>query len=158
MAAAVCVGRAMGEANAKKAIQYATLIVFYSFLTDFVLGIFISIFRQYIAEFFTNQEELIDLVASILPLMSIALTQMGLGFTMAGVMRGLGMQGIATWVILFSYYCVSLTTGYLFAFKANIHLNGLWFGIHVGLLAEIFIYISILKFYTNWTKLAYEIN
>jgi flagellin-specific chaperone FliS len=70
MVASVCVGKSMGEGNAKKAILYSTLIALYTFFVNLIIAIFI-----------TDQIDLVTLVSHVLPLMSLALVLMSLSFT-----------------------------------------------------------------------------
>jgi Na+-driven multidrug efflux pump len=81
MVASVCVGKSMGEGNAKKAILYSTLIALYTFFVNLIIAIFITIFKREIAMIFTDQIDLVTLVSHVLPLMSLALVLMSLSFT-----------------------------------------------------------------------------
>jgi MATE family multidrug resistance protein len=73
-------------------------------------------------------------------------------------MRGLGMQMLGTWVVIFSFYGVCLTSAYIFAFAGEMNLKGLWLGVICGLSVQDIIYWFILNYLVNWNKKANDIH
>jgi Na+-driven multidrug efflux pump len=59
----VFVGNSLGEGNPKKAKIYLKLIFFYTFIVLFSGAVLLIIFKHYVVEFFTNEEEIIPLIS-----------------------------------------------------------------------------------------------
>jgi MATE family multidrug resistance protein len=69
--------------------------------------------------------------------------------TLAGIIRGLGLQLKAAIINIFVYYGISLPLCYVLAFKADLGLIGLWIGLPCGLFILGIAYIlMIIK--SNW--------
>ena len=121
----------------------------------------LSSLRAYIPQLFTDDKDVIDLVASLLPLCAAFQLFDALAANCNGILRGLGMQHVGGYVNLFAYYVVSLvppttqfrgpTSPFLFraglltpfqvalpigfgtGFGLHWGLHGLWFGPAIGL-------------------------
>lgn len=74
--------------------------------------ILLSSLRNYIPQLFTNDKDVSDLVANILPICAAFQLFDALAANCNGILRGLGRQEIGGYVNLFAYYAVS-----------NIHLS-----------------------------------
>lgn len=68
----------------------------------------LSSLRNYIPRLFTNDEDVIELVAQVLPLCAAFQLFDSLATNCSGILRGLGRQEIGGYVNLFAYYVVSL--------------------------------------------------
>lgn len=68
------------------------------------------------------------------------------------------MLELATWMVLFAFYFVALPAAYFFAFPLSLGMAGLWWGVVAGAIAEIILYVIILKFFCNWKSLAIKIS
>jgi len=91
------------------------------------------VFRNHWAKLFNNDPEVISLVASILPLVSLFQVMDGLAAVVAGVLRALGLQGTGALLNLVSYYIIGIPMGIYFAFKQDMNLWGLWIGLTIAL-------------------------
>jgi multidrug resistance protein, MATE family len=63
--------------------------------------------RNYIPQLFTNDSDVADMVAKVLPLCAAFQLFDALASNCHGILRGLGRQEIGGWVNLFFYYAVS---------------------------------------------------
>lgn len=90
--------------------------------------------------------------------MCLVLMLHGLAMVQAGAVRGLGMLELATWMVLFAFYFVALPLAYLFAFPVGMSMVGLWWGVVGGSIAEIVLYVVILRFKCDWKRIAIEIS
>ncbi|KAK4183395.1 mate-domain-containing protein [Podospora australis] len=93
----------------------------------------LSTFRYKIPYLFTKDEEVAKIVSEVLPICAVLQLVDSLAAISHGLLRGIGRQGIGGFTNLFSYYLVALpisfSTGWVLGWK----LEGLWFGIAVGL-------------------------
>lgn len=105
--------------------------------TAFAVGVFnvimLSSLRSYIPQLFTSDQEVIDLVAKILPLVAAFQLFDALAACSNGVLRGLGRQEIGGYVQLFCYYAVAMPISMGTAFGLGWRLEGLWAGVATAL-------------------------
>jgi MATE family multidrug resistance protein len=117
--------------------------------------------RDGLADIFTSPEnsaELKPLIMEAYSVDALILILHGLAMVQAGAVRGLGMLELATWMVLIAFYLVALPAAYLFTFPAGLGMVGLWWGVVAGSLAEIALYVVILRFFCNWKTLALKIS
>jgi len=95
--------------------------------------ILLSSLRHYIPLLFTQDQEVRDLVAQVLPLCAAFQLFDALGANANGILRGLGRQEVGGWVQLFCYYVVAMPISMGLAFGAGWKLEGLWTGVAIAL-------------------------
>ena len=95
--------------------------------------ILLSFLRNYIPQLFTNDQGVIDLVASVLPLCAAFQLFDALAANCNGLLRGLGRQEIGGWVNLFCYYVIAMPISFGTAFGLGWQLEGLWSGVALAL-------------------------
>jgi MATE family multidrug resistance protein len=108
-----------------------------AFYAASIVGLFnaalLFTFRNYIPQLFTNDEEVIMLVARVLPLCVAFQLFDALAAVGNGLLRGLGRQEIGGYVNLFCYYVVAMPISFGTAFGLNWNLEGLWTGVAIAL-------------------------
>ncbi|KAL1303556.1 hypothetical protein AAFC00_006926 [Neodothiora populina] len=117
--------------------------------------ILLSSTRHYIPKLFTNDPDVIELTAKVLPLNAAYQLFDALAALCNGILRGLGQQEIGGYVNLFAYYVIAMPISFGFGFGLHWDLYGLWAGpaIALGIVAGVegwFIYN------TSWEKAAEE--
>ncbi|KAI7872113.1 mate-domain-containing protein [Spinellus fusiger] len=133
IAASNRVGNALGEANAEKA-RYATMAVMvYAVVFGCLNSLILMLTRSWFGYLFTSEKEVVERVASIIPLCALFQIADGLASVCGGAIRGLGRQNIAAWINIFAYYIVALPIGLFLTFKAGWNLSGLWAGLSIAL-------------------------
>ncbi|GFF30327.1 uncharacterized transporter YDR338C [Aspergillus udagawae] len=95
--------------------------------------IFLSSLRHYIPLLFTSDEEVIRLVAGVLPLCAAFQLFDALAANCNGILRGIGRQEIGGYVQLFSYYAIAMPISFGTTFGLNWGLFGLWSGVAIAL-------------------------
>jgi MATE family multidrug resistance protein len=68
------------------------------------------------------------------------------------------MLEIATWLVFFAFYIVSLPLAYYFTFPLDWGMVGLWWGVVCGSISEVLLYVLLLKYICNWERLALKIS
>ncbi|KAI9171203.1 transporter [Paramyrothecium foliicola] len=136
------------KTTARVACVAALLIGFFN-LTIF------STLRFKLPLLFTDDPEVIAIVARALP--AVAVTQVFDGFCAGahGLLRGIGKQAIGGPANLIAYYAVSLPLSLVMAFVLDWRLEGMWIGITIGLVLAATIEYTYL-WRTDWQVAADE--
>lgn len=126
-----------------------------AFCVACIVGLFNAVLlftlRNHIPQLFTNDREVVELVARVLPLCVTFQLFDALAANCNGLLRGLGRQEIGGYVNLFCYYVVAMPISFGTAFGLHWNLEGLWTGVAValGLVASIEGYFL---YQTSWEK------
>ena len=93
----------------------------------------LSTFRSYIPLLFSNEPDVINLVAGVLPLCAAFQLFDALAANCNGILRGLGRQEIGGYVQLFCYYAIAMPISMTVTFRFDGGLLGLWSGVALAL-------------------------
>ncbi|KAK8033395.1 transporter [Apiospora marii] len=93
----------------------------------------LSSLRYKLPLLFTSDQEVIELVATIMPLVAVMQLFDGMAAMAHGLLRGIGRQHFGGYANLLSYYLVALPISFGLAFGLNWRLEGLWIGVTIGL-------------------------
>eukprot|EP00347_Sterkiella_histriomuscorum_P017802 403347935 len=156
--AMACVGKAMGEGNSKKARIYLKMAVSGSIFMNLIIAFVTSIFRTGISRLFTTNPALVAQIFDVVNIMSLAMVFTGIQLILEGGIRGLGLQTIATVIVLICMYLICIPASYIFAISFGFKLRGIWFGLIVGMISLCLVYTYILTCRTSWKKMAYQIS
>ncbi|PYI23706.1 MATE efflux family protein [Aspergillus violaceofuscus CBS 115571] len=111
----------------------------------------LSSLRYYIPRLFTSEEEVIELVAQVLPLCAAFQLFDALAANCNGILRGIGRQEIGGYVQLFCYYAIAMPISFGTTFALDWGLFGLWSGVALALML-----VSIIEGFfltqTNWNR------
>ena len=91
------------------------------------------VFRNKWAYLFNSDIEVVQLVASVLPLVALFQVFDGICGVTAGILRARGMQFTGAMLNLSAYYIIGIPFGVFLTFKHDMGLQGLWVGITVAL-------------------------
>lgn len=95
--------------------------------------IILSSLRYRLPLLFTDDEEVIEMVATTVPILAAMQIFDGLTAVSQGLLRGIGWQEFGGYVNLAAYYLVALPISFGTAFGLGWELKGLWTGVTVGL-------------------------
>ncbi len=90
--------------------------------------------RYKIPLLFTSDEDVVNLVATAMPVCAVMQLFDGLCAVSHGLLRGVGRQEIGGYANLITYYLIALPISFEMAFGLGWHLPGLWIGVSIGLL------------------------
>lgn len=103
-----------------------------------VVGIMNSIpliiFRRPLAQLFSKDEEVIEKIVDIFPLIAVVGVFDSMNAVAGSCLRGQGMQRIGSYINLFVYYAVALPLGWFFGYYMDYKLVGMWMSIGFGML------------------------
>ncbi|KAK6919769.1 Multi antimicrobial extrusion protein [Dillenia turbinata] len=120
-----------------------------SILISIVFSAIVLIFKVGLSELFTSDEEVIEAVSNLTPLLAISVFLNGIQPILSGVAIGSGWQGIVAYVNLFTYYIIGLPIGCVLGFKTSLGVAGIWWGMIIGVLLQT-VTLIILTARTNW--------
>ena len=99
----------------------------------FVLCVCMAIGRQCIGRFFSNDADVVQLVAILMmPMLAYQIGD-GLQVNYANALRGIADVKAMAVIAFVAYFVVSLPIGYLMAFRANLGALGVWMAFPFGL-------------------------
>ncbi|KAI4942244.1 hypothetical protein J4E91_010218 [Alternaria rosae] len=152
VAASTRIANLIGATLAVPAKTAAKVAVFASVLVGIFNLLLLSLLREAIPRLFTPDEEVIDMVAKLLPLCATFQVFDALAANCNGILRGLGRQEIGGYVGLFAYYIVGIPISFGTGFGSpHWGLYGLWSGpaIALGIVAAI---EGVFIWRTSWDK------
>jgi MATE family multidrug resistance protein len=127
VAASTRIANLIGATLAVPAKTAAKVAVFASIFVGIFNLLLLSLLREVIPRLFTPDEEVIDMVAKLLPLCATFQVFDALAANCNGILRGLGRQEIGGYVGLFAYYVVGIPISFGTGFGApHWGLYGLW--------------------------------
>lgn len=132
-AVSVRVGQAFGEGDLAKARARGTSALFSILCIMGFFGICLVFLRHLIPELYIKDVEVIELATHLLLICAVFQVFDGLQCVAIGALRGLGdvtFPSIATFII---YWGVCVPTSYYLAFVQNKGVQGLWWGLTLGL-------------------------
>jgi MATE family multidrug resistance protein len=112
---------------------------------------FLLLGRWHLGVFFTADEEVAALCASVALIAALFQLVDGVQNSLAGVLRGLGKSKLVTVVLFVGWACIGLPTAGYFAFKLQRGIQGLWMGLLIGLLCVLSAYIMVFRA-IDWTE------
>ena len=133
IAASTRVAWYIGAASHPSAVVTSNAAIYASLGIGIVNGLFIFIFRDFLAKLFTSDEKVLDLAGKILIIGAAYQVNDSLSCSTNGILRGQGRQKIGGILNLLLYYLVALPLAFLFAFHFKLELYGLWLGMIIAL-------------------------
>lgn len=137
VSASVMVGNALGGMQPKRAEQYAHFIIHLNVVICLVTALGMITFGGAIARVFSNEEQLINGVKSIVPI--VALTHVGdsMQSCMQGVFRGAGRPKEASILVLSTLWGVGVPASSLLVLWFKVGVKGCLGGLCIGFAFEI---------------------
>ncbi|KAH7345733.1 multidrug/Oligosaccharidyl-lipid/Polysaccharide flippase [Rhizoctonia solani] len=149
MATTVRVGNLLGSGHAQMAKLAAETAIGMSLVVAMILSTIFMTFRAHWGYMFNDEEKVVSLVASVLPVVALFQIVDGATAVSDGVLRARGMLGLGAIINICSYYVVGLPVGVALAFWAHLGLKGLWSGLSIALFCAAAISMFVV-YKTNW--------
>ncbi|KAE9611745.1 putative multi antimicrobial extrusion protein [Lupinus albus] len=102
---------------------------------------------------FSNEQEVIDYVTLMAPLVCISVIMDGVQGVVTGIARGCGWQHLGVYVNLGAFYLCGIPLAIALAFWVKFGGKGLWIGIQVGAFVQNVV-LSIITSCINWEQQA----
>jgi len=98
-----------------------------------VSGIVLAILRQWLPDLYTEELPVAALCASVLPIAAGFQVFDGVQVVGSGILRGMGNTLPAMWFNLVGYWLLALPLGWWMAFRTELRLDGIWYGLLIAL-------------------------
>ncbi|NXR77778.1 S47A2 protein, partial [Pycnonotus jocosus] len=154
-AASVQVGNALGAGNIEAAKRSSSTSLICTGVFSVIVGSILAAARNVLGYVFTNDKEIIDLVAWVMPIYVVFHLFEAMTGACSGVLRGIGKQKFGAILNAVSYYGVGMPLAAVLLFVARIGVMGLW----IAMLACVFILCTCFVTYIyrlDWEKAAKE--
>ncbi|KAH7533686.1 hypothetical protein FEM48_Zijuj04G0157800 [Ziziphus jujuba var. spinosa] len=150
-AASVRVSNELGAGHPSVA-KFSVLVVNgTSILMSTVFSAIIFIFKVGLSRLFITDDEVVEAISNLTPLLAISVFLNGIQPILSGVAIGIGWQGVVAYVNLATYYVIGLPIGCVLGFKTNLDVAGIWWGMIIGVLLQTLTLLFLIS-RTNWTK------
>jgi multidrug resistance protein, MATE family len=132
-AASVRVGNQMGLKNRDGVRMAGFSAMVMAMIFMIITAICFIIFKDDLPGLFSKESEVIRIAATLIVIAAFFQISDGLQAICLGALRGMEDVKIPTLITLIAYWGVGLPMSYLFAFKLNLGVQGIWYGLALGL-------------------------
>ncbi|MEH7250655.1 MATE family efflux transporter [Neobacillus niacini] len=135
MALTVLVGYEVGARRYRDAKSYSWLGIYLAILTASITGVLVVLFRYQVAGVYSNEVEVINLIAHFLIFALFFQISDAIQVTAQAALRGYKDVNLAFVMTLIAYWFICLPVGYGLANYTSLGATGYWLGLTAGLLA-----------------------
>ncbi|XP_062020333.1 protein DETOXIFICATION 41-like [Rosa rugosa] len=148
-AASVRVSNELGAGNPKVAKFSVFVVNGTSILISIVFSAIVLIFKVGLSKLFTSDDDVIEAVSNLTPLLAISVFLNGIQPILSGVAIGSGWQAVVAYVNLSCYYVIGLPIACVLGFKTSMGVEGIWWGMVIGVFLQT-VTLIVLTARTNW--------
>ncbi|XP_010415810.1 PREDICTED: protein DETOXIFICATION 14-like [Camelina sativa] len=152
-AASTRVANELGAGKPKQARMAVYTVMVITGVESIMVGVIVFGARNVFGYLFSSENEVVDYVRSMAPLLALSVIFDALHAVLSGVARGSGRQDIGAYVNLAAYYLCGIPTAILLAFRFKMGGRGLWIGITVGSFVQA-VLLGLIVILTNWKEQA----
>uniref|UniRef100_A0A0D3EPB9 Protein DETOXIFICATION n=1 Tax=Oryza barthii TaxID=65489 RepID=A0A0D3EPB9_9ORYZ len=152
-AASVRVSNELGAGNPEGARLVVGVALSVILCSAVLVSVTLLALRHFIGIAFSNEEEVINYVTRMVPVLSISVITDSLQGVLSGVSRGCGWQHLGAYVNLGAFYLVGVPVALFFGFAMHLGGMGFWMGMVAGGATQVTL-LSIITAMTNWGKMA----
>ncbi|XWS47597.1 hypothetical protein CRYUN_Cryun14cG0165800 [Craigia yunnanensis] len=152
-AASSRVSNELGAGNPQAARLSVIVTMVIAATEPIIVAIIFFCCRDDFGYLFSNEKEVINYVAEMVPLLCISVLMDSLQAVLSGVARGTGWQHIGAYVNLGAYYLVGVPVAVVLSFGLNLRGKGLWMGISAGCTVQASV-LALVTGFTNWQQQA----
>ncbi|PIA33363.1 hypothetical protein AQUCO_04100051v1, partial [Aquilegia coerulea] len=149
------VSNELGAGNSSNARLAIHVMVILAVTEGIIVATATVLLRRVWGKLYSNEEEVIRYVATMLPLLALSNFLDGIQCVVSGAARGCGWQNICSLINLGAYYGIGIPCAVLFAFIFQVGGKGLWMGIICALFVQLLMLV-IINLCTNWDKEVFE--
>ncbi|XP_020683661.1 protein DETOXIFICATION 10-like [Dendrobium catenatum] len=152
-AASTRISNELGAGNPEGAHLAFRVVISITIMEALVVSVTIFGLRRVIGYAYSNEDEVIDYVREMVPLVSISVITDSCQGVLSGVARGCGWQHIGAYINLAAFYLAGIPIAVVLAFLLHIGGKGLWIGILSGAVIQSSL-LGVVAIFTNWQKQA----
>ncbi|KAL4280621.1 hypothetical protein GQ457_03G031040 [Hibiscus cannabinus] len=147
------VANELGAGNPQAAKMAVWILLCVTVMEAIIVSTILYFCRYVFGYVFSNDKEIVDHVADIVPFMCLSFLWDGLQSVLSGVARGCGWQNMAAVVNLGAYYLIGAPLGAALAFVLHFKVKGLFIGLATGTAVQA-IMLAVVSLSINWEKQA----
>jgi multidrug resistance protein, MATE family len=99
-------------------------------------GLIFILFRFFLPALYLDDSAIIEISANLLIIVAFFQISDGTQAVGLGILRGITDMKIPTFITFAAYWLIGLPCGYLLAFKFNMGISGIWYGLLISLTAS----------------------
>ncbi|KAF8399057.1 hypothetical protein HHK36_014923 [Tetracentron sinense] len=145
------VSNELGAGQSQAARLAVRVVILMATIGGLFLGLTMIILRGTWGYLFSNEEEVVRYVATMMPLLATSNFLDGIQCALSGVVRGCGWQKTGAFVNLGAYYLVGIPFSVFLTFVLHGGGKGLWMGIICALFVQVLSFLLI-TLRTNWDQ------
>jgi multidrug resistance protein, MATE family len=132
-AASVRVGNACGmqDRDGVRKAGFSAFVMVVLFMG--VMALTFILFRNFLPSLFNKETEVIGIASSLLVIAAFFQLSDGVQVVGLGALRGIKDVRIPTLITLVAYWMIGLPLSYVFAFRLQLGVQGIWYGLLLGL-------------------------
>lgn len=173
VAAATRVGHLLGSKRGQQAKDAFVVLLQLTTLTEIIIAILLILLSNTMPRWFTSDENILEIVTAVIPLLAIFSIFNGNQVSMGGVLRGQGAMRFQFIVNVLCYWALAIPLGYYLALYASEHtyinndgekvtgsgigVMGQWMALGLASFLIQIIYFFYL-FYLDWQSLAEKVH
>lgn len=135
-AATIRVSNAVGrkDIHGTRAAGFSALVFCAGFMA--LAGLIFILFRFFLPTLYIAEKEVIDISAALLVIVAFFQISDGTQAVGLGILRGITDMKIPTLITFAAYWLMGLPSGYFMAFKLDMGIYGVWYGLFISLTAS----------------------
>ncbi|RCV39186.1 hypothetical protein SETIT_8G203400v2 [Setaria italica] len=151
-AASTRVANELGSGNPSGARSVVRIAMSITMTGAVIMSGTLLVARHLLGRAYSDEEEVISFVASMVPLVCITVVTDAVQGVLAGVARGCGWQHLAAYVNFGSFYLLGIPVAIVLSFVLRLGARGLWMGVVCGSLTQTTL-MGAITFFINWPKM-----
>ncbi|XP_038048858.1 multidrug and toxin extrusion protein 1-like isoform X2 [Patiria miniata] len=149
--ASILIGNSLGAKNPTKARITTCLAIIITAILSVIYIAFYLPLKDVLGYIFTKDTDVVQLAASIVPIIAIAEVFDSVNAALFGILRGCGYQYVGA-AVVFIGQGAGLALGVALMFTYDKGLKGLWFGTMAALTLESLMLVVFIQCFINWDK------
>ena len=127
------VGNALGANQPNTAKLYARIVLYYSVTLGGIISIILYLYRLEIASLYTSNEEIKNLAAQTLPIVSLFMIPDFIQGSSSGIIKAMGYQKFGTYSCIICYWFVGVPASLISAFYFDLKVAGMRLGLYIAI-------------------------
>ncbi|KAJ4711041.1 Protein DETOXIFICATION [Melia azedarach] len=150
-AVSVRISNELGAIHPRTAKFSLVVAVICSFTIGLILSLILIITRDQYPVLFSDDEEVIDLVKDLTPLLALCIVINNVQPVLSGVAIGAGWQAVVAYVNIGCYYGFGIPLGLILGYKVDLGVKGIWYGMLSGTVLQTLVLFGMI-YTTDWNK------
>jgi len=135
-AVTIQIGNSFGKKNFPRLFKFANAGYHIVLIFMSIAAIIFAVFNQYLPWIFTSDTLVISMAAQLLIIAGLFQLFDGTQVVGLGILRGMTDVNKPTFIVFFAYWIVGLPISYLLGIHMNMGLQGIWYGLTIGLMTS----------------------